>query len=119
MPEPTFTPQLDQDEYFFTEDSTQEESSLGEYADEGQTNSVPAVLKLGAAIYYLDIPDPNADPLPAVMRVDQVSEMTTNQEEDVDIEEEEEEEGGEQEIEEVTFPDEDEDEETDEEGDDE
>jgi len=102
MPNPTFTPQLDLEQYRFVEDETQAESTIVSYGE-------VSALAIGPAIYYCQITDPDAESA-EVFRVGQAVAMETNEPEDVDFEEPDEEED-EDEVEEVTVPDEGEDEE--------
>ncbi len=64
----------------------------GEEGPETEYGEV-AVLRVGSAVYYAVIDDPNETPLPVVVRVDTVTEMPTEHE-DVDFY------GGEPEVEE-------------------
>jgi hypothetical protein len=80
----TFTPYLDEEDFTFVCDQTEEESSIGSYADADGTPGDLAVLIDGDDIYYLRIDDPNGE-IPSVMRVASVDPMPTNAAEDAEI----------------------------------
>jgi hypothetical protein len=81
---------------------TGEESATADYGD-------TAILKEGDAFYFLHIDDPYLS-IPDVCRVDSVTEMETNEAEDVDLEDveddedEEEDEEEPEEVEEIDIP---------------
>lgn len=72
MPRPTFTVQMDEDEYRIMGPDGEE----GDAVDYGE----PAVLMIGSAIYYCLIDDPDTEAAD-VMRIDSVSKMPTEVEE--------------------------------------